>query len=153
MSSPFQPIEPPAQLTRQDAEYLRLLAIFHYVYAAMTALFGCFPIFHLGFGILALSGVVPAQNPSEAQELRMIGGIFTALGSIAMFGMWTCGALFAWAGRRLAQRRSYTFCFIIACLLCMFMPLGTILGVFTILLLVQPRVKAVFDERTPKTAA
>jgi hypothetical protein len=70
-----------------------------------------------------------------------------------MFSMWTCGALFAWAGRRLGQRRSYTFCFIVACILCLFMPLGTVLGVFTILLLVQPRVKATFDDRTPRKLA
>jgi len=37
------------------------------------------------------------------------------------------------------------FCLIVAGIICIFMPLGTILGVFTIIVLVRPSVKAMFE--------
>lgn len=48
------------------------------------------------------------------------------------------------AGRALAQRRRYTFCLVIAGVACMFMPFGTVLGVFTIIVLLRDSVKELF---------
>lgn len=31
----------------QDEQYLQILSIFHFVVGGLTALFACFPIFHL----------------------------------------------------------------------------------------------------------
>ena len=42
-------------LVDQDQEQLRLLTLFHYVYAGITALFACFPIIHLVVGVLLLT--------------------------------------------------------------------------------------------------
>lgn len=68
-----------------------------------------------------------------------------------------CGLTFAiclfLAGRYLDQRRRYLFCLVMAGLACMFMPFGTVLGVFTILVLVRPSVKELFGEAPPSTAA
>ena len=38
----------------------------------------------------------------------------------------------------------YTFCFVMAALACAFFPFGTILGIFTIVVLVRPGVKEMF---------
>src|SRR5690606_24795809 len=43
-------------LTPQDEEHLRLLAIFHYVVAGITALFSLIPIAHITVGILMVMG-------------------------------------------------------------------------------------------------
>jgi hypothetical protein len=48
------------------------------------------------------------------------------------------------AGRFLAQRVYYTFCFVVAALECIFVPFGTILGVFTIVVLQRSTVKEMF---------
>jgi hypothetical protein len=48
------------------------------------------------------------------------------------------------AGRALMQRRRYTFCLVIGGLSCILMPFGTVLGVFTILVLVRPSVRELF---------
>ena len=48
------------------------------------------------------------------------------------------------AGRFLAQRAYYTFCFVVAALECVFVPFGTVLGVFTIVVLQRPAVKEMF---------
>jgi hypothetical protein len=53
------------------------------------------------------------------------------------------------AGRSLAARKRYTFCIIVAAISCTFFPLGTALGVFTILVLSRPSVKALFENPRP----
>ncbi len=52
------------------------------------------------------------------------------------------------AGRCLSRRRCYSFALVMACIECLFVPFGTILGVFTIIALSRESVKAFF-ETTP----
>ena len=47
-----------------DLQHLRLLSIFHYVVAGIIALFGLFPVFHVVFGILMLTGALKESNSS-----------------------------------------------------------------------------------------
>ena len=49
------------------------------------------------------------------------------------------------AGRKIAKRKSLLFCQVIAGLLCVLMPLGTALGVFTLIVLMRPTVKQLFE--------
>jgi len=48
------------------------------------------------------------------------------------------------SGRYLRRHVNYTFCLVMAGVACIFMPFGTVLGVFTILVLVRPSVKTAF---------
>ncbi len=52
-------------------------------------------------------------------------------------------------GRFLARRQHPTFCIVVSALDCMCMPLGTALGVFTILVLQRPSVKEMFTGSMP----
>jgi hypothetical protein len=127
----------------QDLEHLRLLSIFHYVVAAMVALFSLFPVIHLVLGIAMLTGQFP-ETPGKEEPFGFMGWFFVLFASIWI----VCGLTFAvclfLAGRYLSQRRRYLFCLIVAGLACTFMPFGTVLGVFTILVLVRPSVKELF---------
>lgn len=129
----------------RDEEHLRLLRIFHYVCAGMAALIACVPLFHLVFGLL----MVFAPNvfgKGNQQPPVLLGWIFVVLaGGFILLG-WTFAALLAWAGRCLGRRTHYTYCFVLACISCAFMPFGTVLGVFTIMVLTRPSVKALFEE-------
>jgi hypothetical protein len=49
------------------------------------------------------------------------------------------------AGRCLSRRKGYSFALVIACIECLFVPFGTILGVFTIVALSRESVKALFS--------
>ena len=49
-----------------------------------------------------------------------------------------------------SRRKHYTFCFVMACVECLSVPFGTVLGVFTILVLNRASVKELFN---PKPAA
>ena len=46
---------PPPVLPNPDEEHLKLLAIFHYVVAAIGALFACLPLIHVSLGIMMVT--------------------------------------------------------------------------------------------------
>lgn len=129
---------------QQDLEHLRLLSIFHYVAAGLTALFACFPIFHVVIGVLFVSGALNdgGSDPPPAA----LGWVFILVGGFVILTGWTFAFFIYKAGRALAARRSRTFCLVIAGLQCLVMPYGTILGVFTIVVLLRDSVIALFDE-------
>ncbi len=135
--------------TDTDLEHLRLLSIFHYIVAGITALFSLFPLIHLVLGIGLITGALEAHEDGA----EVIGWFFVlfALAWIA------CGLALAicmaCAGRSLKLRRNHRFCFVVACVSCLFMPVGTILGVFTIIVLMRPTVKAAFGEPVRSVAA
>ena len=51
----------------------------------------------------------------------------------------------ALAGRYLLQRTHYTFCLVVAAIACLLMPFGTALGIFTIIVLMRPSVREMFE--------
>lgn len=127
----------------RDQEHLRLLSIFHYVCAGVFALFACFPIIHLIFGVLMVSNP-QIFGPAKDQPPAIIGWVFILIGGgFILFG-WTFAGLLAWSGRCLGQRRCYMYCLVMACVACLFMPFGTILGISTIIVLSRPSVKILF---------
>jgi hypothetical protein len=131
-------------LINRDEEHLRLLTIFFYVCAAMAALFACFPVFHLGLGlVMALKPEV--FGPGTNQPPQFIGWFFVAFSSAIILAGWVYAAMLAWAGRCLGRRKHYTFCLVGSCVACLFMPFGTVLGIFSILVLVRPSVKSLFE--------
>ena len=137
----------------QDLEHLRLLAIFHYVVAAMAALFACLPLIHLTIGLVLIFAPETMQNghpnhPNDAQMMRLVGSIFVAVASVIILMGWAFATCIFIAGRNLAKRRRYMFCLVMAAITCMFMPFGTVLGVFTLIVLMRPSVKPLFEGQT-----
>jgi hypothetical protein len=126
----------------QDQQHLDLLGIFHYVVAGISALFSMIPVIHLAMGLAMVTGHFP-HKPGEPDP-AMFGWIFVAIGAaFILFGL-TFSALLAYAGRCLRQRRRYTFCLVMAAISCAFMPFGTVLGIFTLIVLTRPSVKSLF---------
>ncbi len=124
----------------QDEHYLNLLGIFQYVVGGMTAFFACFPVIHLVIGIALISGKFDGGDAPPA----FLGWLFVIAASVFILLGWTFAAIMIFAGRRLRQRRSHTFCFILACFECVIMPFGTVLGVFTIIHLSKDSVRQLF---------
>ncbi len=73
-----------------------------------------------------------------------MGWLFIVLPAMVILSGWTLAVCVIMAGRRVAQRRNRVFCLVIAAVECVFMPLGTILGVFTIVVLMRPSVVGLF---------
>lgn len=123
---------------------LRLLSIFHYVLAGLSALFSLLPIIYIGVGVAMLSGAFDGREGRSAPP-PAFGWFFVAMGAVFLLMGATYVVLLALAGRFLARRRHSTFCIVVAALSCAFFPFGTVLGVFTIIVLARPDVKAAFD--------
>jgi hypothetical protein len=135
-----------------DEEHLRLLSIFHYVCAGLVAFFACIPIIHLILGLFLLlspQSFGPANNAPPA----FLGLFFVVFATIMILFGWTFAGLIAYAGKCLGQRKHYTFCLVMGGIACMFMPFGTILGIFTIIVLVRPTVKSLFETARPTAFA
>ncbi len=141
-SRPAKTYSWPKVTSNQDLEYLKLLSIFHYVAAGLTAVFALLPIFHLAIGIAIVSGAFDDQSGEAPPEF--FGWMFIIIPGMMMAIGWTFAILIAIAGRKLSRRTSYTFCLVIAGIECLMMPYGTILGVFTIIVLMRPSVKELF---------
>ncbi len=134
----------------QDAEHLRLLSIFHYVIAGMQALFASFPILHFLIG--AAMVFVPGKwGDAKAGGPPLFVGLFFMLfaGTWMLVG-WTMVVGMVVAGRSLAQRKRHVFCVVMAGIeAAVCMPFGTVLGVFTIIVLTRPSVKQAFGVAGP----
>jgi len=130
----------------QDKEHLRLLAIFHYIVAGLAAFFSFFPLLYTTIGAIFIF-VARHGTPKTGEELppEFLGWIFVGLGSFLFLlgiAMATCILI---AGRCLSRFKCYSFTLVMACIECVFIPFGTILGVFTIIALSRESVKTLFS--------
>jgi hypothetical protein len=128
---------------KDDLDHLRLLAIFHYVVAGLYFLCACFPLIHLAVGIGIVSGAFGRPQVGEPPP-EFIGWLFILLSVAFIVTGWAFAICLAVAGRLLQRQRGYMFCLVMAALACVLMPIGTILGVFTLVVLVRPSVKELF---------
>ena len=136
-------------MVNRDEEHLRILSILYYVWGGLSALGACF------LGAYAVIGgtILTAVSQSEREPAAAWAGIviFLVMGTLFLLV-----AAVTWltilTGRYLAQRRRYTFCLVIAIITCLSVPLGTVLGVFTLMVLQRPSVKQLFGQTAPAPA-
>lgn len=138
MSAP--PLPPPIS---QDIEQLRLLGVFHYVVAVLLALFSLFPVVYLLIGLGLMSGRLGDAGTSR-EEAMLVGGFFVGIAVLFIVLGLATAVLIAYAGRCLRRRRRYTLCMVAAAVACLFMPVGTVLGIFTLIVLQRPGVRSLF---------
>ena len=125
----------------QDKEHLRLLSIFHYVAGAMTALFACVPLIHLAIGVAMLCGALDGKNAPP----RALGLLFVIFPIFFILCGWALAVCMIIAGGSLARYQARTYCLVIAAIECIVMPFGTVLGVFTLIVLMRDSVKVLFS--------
>jgi hypothetical protein len=128
----------------QDEDHLRLLSIFHYVVGGLSALFALFPIFHMMFGLFLILAPEKFGNKGEPPP-AFIGWFVVAFAACFMLAGWIFATLVILTGHFLARRKYYTFCFVMAAVESLFMPFGTVLAVFTLVVLLREPVKRMFE--------
>ena len=128
----------------QDEQHLDLLAIFHYVVGGLLALFPCIFLIHVSIGVAMLLGAFDGatQPPPKA-----VGWLFVIIPSLVILAVWMFAGFIIAAGRKLKRRKAHTFCMVVAGVECMLMPFGTVLGVFTLVVLTKDPVRALFATR------
>jgi hypothetical protein len=125
-----------------------LLAIFNYVGAGLAALFSLFPLLYITIGAIFIFAArhPSAAGPKPAEELppEFLGWIFAVVG-LPLFLLGIAMAIcILIAGRYLSRNKHYTFALVMACIECLFIPFGTILGIFTIIAVLREPVKELF---------
>ncbi len=121
----------------EDEQYLRLLSVFHYVVGCLAAFFACIPLIHFCIGVAMLSGAIDGAPV-------FVGLMFVVMSIAAITIGWVFAVCLIIAGKSLAGHKRYMFCLVMAAISCMFMPFGTVLGVFTIIVLMRPSAKELF---------
>ena len=136
-------------MVNRDEEHLRVLSILYYVWGGLSVVGACFMGAYAVIGGTVLTAVSqserePAAAWAGAVVFVVMGGLFLLLAALAWLTILT--------GRYLAQRRRYTFCLVMAIVTCLSVPLGTVLGIFTLIVLQRPSVKQLFGVGAPATA-
>lgn len=126
----------------QDEQNLNLLSIFHYVMGAITILGSFFFVIYIVMGIFVVKG---SFNDTNAPP-DMFGWLFIVIGTTLFILGLTLGILMIVAAGKLKRHESRTFCVVIAAIESLLMPLGTILAVFTLIVLMRESVIALFAE-------
>lgn len=128
-----------------DEEHLKLLRIGYLVSGGATCFFALFPLIYVAMGILFIFAPPPnhAVRPGEP-PLATMGAIIATIGGIISLALAVEGALKLLVAKSLRQRRRRVFCMVMAAISSFSMPYGTMLGVFSFMLLTRPSIQTLF---------
>ena len=123
---------------RQKKNYLDILAVFHYVNGGLIALFTLGVLAFLGIGLGAATGWGNDWEPEAGCSIVAIMAFaFVFAGGYAVLNLL--------AGRALQTRNHTVLVMITSGINCLNMPLGTLLGIFTLVMVSDPEVRWLFD--------
>ncbi len=129
----------------QDLQHLKLLSIFYYVVGGLLALVACFPIIHFIVGLVMVAAPNTMSGGGGNPPPAFVGWLFVLVaGGIILVG-WLWAVCLISVGWFLGRRKHYIYCLIMGCSALLFQPLGTVLGVFTLIVLIRPSVKRLFE--------
>jgi MFS family permease len=123
---------------------LRRLALLHLAFAGLGAILALFPLFHVAIGIGFITGAFSAGSPVVTSPLA--GWLFVAFGAAAVVAVLVFSLVLAMAANYLGQASHRDFCMVVAGVTCAVFPVGTALGVYTIVTLSREEVRRVFRE-------
>jgi hypothetical protein len=128
----------------KDLEHLKLLSIFHYVAGGLACCCGLLWMIYVASGAILV--IAAGSMTSDDRMGASIGGVAAIIVGLFLFALFeTYGILCVVTGRNYAKHERYWFCFVLAIISCLNFPLGTALGVFAIIVLNRPSVKALFQ--------
>lgn len=132
-----------------NERYLNLLSIFHFIVAGIAGLFACIPIIHLAYGFTVVNEMPLFQSPDMVSKdmfspSSLIPLLFIILPAAFIALGWTFAIALGLTGYFIRKRQWHTYCLVISGIETIFTPFGTVLGIFTIILLAKPSVKALF---------
>lgn len=137
------------QQMNQDLDHLKTLSICHYILAGLCVFPMLYGLFFLVIGLFVgtIFSSIPHRPGEPSPEIvgSFVGGFYAILGLIISGVALTMGILLLKSGRNLTSRNSHTFSFVVACISCIFVRLGTVLGIFTLVVLTKDSVKSLFN--------
>ena len=132
-----------------DVEHLRLLRIGYFVMGGTAAFTGLFGLLYAAMGLLF--GSLAASFPQGSREAppAFMGWLFMGVGLFIVLAAGGYAALTFLTARGLGHRHSRTLCLVTAGLSCLYIPFGTVLGIFTFSVLARPSVHLLFERGSP----
>jgi hypothetical protein len=148
----------PDDYTRQsliDEEHLKLLSLGYMISAAITGLFALFGLMYIFMGAMMI-GFVTHSSEIAANNAKMppafIGWFLGSMGlAFFVFGF-ALAAAKLYAAICVKNRKSRTFCLVVAGFTCLAIPYGTALGVFTFIVLGRDSVVRLFPSSPPPSS-
>lgn len=145
-------MEPPPlpyfeNLRQKDDEHLNLLAVFHFVVGGLCVLFIGFVVMHyLVMKQVFLSpeiwkGTGGAFHAPPAGVFQVFAWFYVAMGMVCLVS----GIANVLSGLFLQRKKHRTFSLIVGAVNCLQMPFGTVLGVFTLLVLLRESVRQSYE--------
>jgi hypothetical protein len=128
-----------------DEEHLRLLSVFYFVDAGMSAFFSLIGLFYVGMGVVFFRAI-PRGEAGQGAPPPELAWLFGVIGLVFLAVFMTFALLKLATGLQMRKRRSRVFCMVVAGLTCLGFPYGTVLGIFTFVVLVRPSVVKLFDQ-------
>lgn len=126
-----------------DEEQLRLLRIGYLTMGGVAVFTGLFGLFYVFMGVLVTR--VPMQaGPGDQMPPELMGWFFALFGLVFMLVAGVYALLAFLTARALRRRRARGLCLATAALSCLYIPFGTLLGVFTFIALGRPSVTQLF---------
>jgi len=149
-STPPVPPVPAGGGYSADHDHLRLLAIFQFTLGGLTCLFALFPIMHLIMGLMMINNPEMMSHPGHPgpppPPVQFMGYFFVGMALLFIIIGELIGLAMIWCGFNLLKRRNYMASMVIASIECIMIPLGTVLGVFTIIVLNRLSVRQLFGQ-------
>lgn len=135
----------PRDQRKIDKDHLNLLAIFHFVGAGLALLgllfiAGHYALFHTFFANPKMW-----ENQKSGPPPEEFFAIFKWFYLVFAFWFLSSGVLNLLSGLYIRARKHRVFSMIVAGLNCIHVPLGTILGVFTLIVLARDSVRELYD--------
>lgn len=121
-----------------DEKYLGLIAKAHYILSGLFIVISLMCAVNLAIGVQMIAGQPGGTAPA------VMGKVFVGLGGVGFLFGSAMSVLTVIAGRSIASRKRHLFCLIVAGLLCLGPPFGTILGGATFLVLTKSHVRRSF---------
>jgi len=133
------------QQPQRDVDHLNMLSIFHFVVAGFALMGTCFvPVHYLflkaAFSALPTTQTATGQTFSPASFLSIFIYFYVGIGALFL----AVTVLNLLSGLWLRRQRHRAFSFVVAAIDCLQVPFGTVLGVFTIIVLARESVAALY---------
>ena len=128
----------------QELLYLKLLSLSQYIVGGVAAALSSASLFRFFFHF---SKVDVHLGPSLHGRFGAFPGMFAMLYGIGGLALAVC--LMA-SGRCLSKQSHYAYCLVVAAIACIFVPVGTVLGVLTLIVLTRPSVQELFERHRGK---
>ena len=135
-----------SNLQKRDAEHLQLLSIFHFVMAGLALLGILFLLCHYAIFSTVFNNPKMWQNQKDGPPPAEFFAAFKWLYLFFGTGMLACGSLNLLSGFSLRARKRRMFSLVVAGINCLMFPLGTALGVFTIIILQRDSIRELYED-------